>query len=539
MQLEKKLARILAKEIAYRSYRRYGTQGLPLGRMSQAGRREPSILWSNGLMAIIMSFSSIFMGALPLLRAGDLDSNLMFVISSSVMLFFEAIMTITIVTSFTSVFMSEQVMDLLSILPLTERVIFRTYFRTLLLYWGGLAPVFAFIPGAILGFVAASRGLVMLSLPILLIVVGLLILIFSYSLGIALGSYARKVKRKTFLRALSTIGWLATFAFFYSWNYIIGYIARSINTEVVLWASLIPFIGMLFSFKSNIALLISTIETVIILVIALRWASLRLKIVMGLIELAPIASVRVSAREEVEVKTLKFKVKPVPLQLIIKDLMLLGREPRRLANILYFIIIPFFMLLPSLIMKSGPDSDFFAGGVITILSILMLSTLPGAAVDILYYVEGKAAEALYYMPISRRNLALYKAIAVVPFSTLSSLTLGIMLAYIYRSALLGILIFLMTLISSPLMALFFSSITVRMLPESPSAWSEASISRGALAIIKIIVTIGIFSSAIIASIILIPLLGELALLVILLTYLVVTSVLGLLVYFNIPKNKPV
>ncbi len=539
MQLEKKLARILAKEIAYRSYRRYGTQGLPLGRMSQAGRREPSILWSNGLMAIIMSFSSIFMGALPLLRAGDLDSNLMFVISSSVMLFFEAIMTITIVTSFTSVFMSEQVMDLLSTLPLTERVIFRTYFRTLLLYWGGLAPVFAFIPGAILGFVAASRGLVMLSLPILLIVVGLLILIFSYSLGIALGSYARKVKRRAFLRALSTMGWLATFAFFYSWNYISGYIVRSINTEVVLWASLIPFIGMLFSFKSNIALLTSTIETVIILVIALRWASLRLKVVMGLIELAPIASVRVSAREEVEVKTLKFKVKPVPLQLIIKDLMLLGREPRRLASILYFIIIPFFMLLPSLIMKSGPDSDFFAGGVITILSILMLSTLPGAAVDILYYVEGKAAEALYYMPISRRNLALYKAIAVVPFSTLSSLTLGIMLAYIYRSALLGILIFLMTLISSPLMALFFSSITVRMLPESPSAWSEASISRGALAIIKIIVTIGIFSSAIIASIILIPLLGELALLVILLTYLVVTSVLGLLVYFNIPKNKPV
>jgi len=539
MQLERKLARILAKEIAYRSYRRYGTQGLPLGKMSQAGRREPSILRSNGLMAIIMSFWSIFMGVLPLLRAGDLDSNLLFVISSSVMLFFEAIMTITIVTSFTSVFMSEQVMDLLSTLPLTERVIFRTYFRTLLLYWGGLAPVFAFIPGAILGFVAASRGLVMLFLPILLIVVGLLILIFSYSLGIALGSYARKVKRRAFLRALSTMGWLATFAFFYSWNYISGYIVRSINTEVVLWASLIPFIGMLFSFKSNIALLTSTIETVIILVIALRWASLRLKVVMGLIELAPIASIRVSAREGVEVKTLKFKVKPVPLQLIIKDLVLLGREPRRLASILYFIIIPFFMLLPSLIMKSGPDSDFFAGGVITILSMVMLSTLPGATVDILYYVEGKAAEALYYMPISRRNLALYKAAAVVPFSALSSLALGIMLAYIYGSALLGILIFLMTLISSPLMALLFSSITVRMLPESPSAWSEASISRGALAIIKIVVFIGIFSSATIASIILIPLLGELALLVILLAYLAVASVLGLLAYFNIPKNKPV
>ncbi len=531
MQLEKELAKILAREVAYRSYRRYGTQGLLITR-----RVEPSVWRSNILMAIILSFISIFTGLVPLLGVGRLNPNVAFAFSSVIMIFFEALMAIFVVTSFTSVFMAERITESLSILPLTEKDVFKAYFRALLLYWGGLAPIFAFIPGAILGFVTTLYKHMTLVLPVLLCFAGFLIMLFSYSLGIALGSYARKVRKKVSLRALSTIGWLIVFAFFYSWNYIVRYILENITAETVMWVSLLPFVGIFFGYENSYMLLISTAETVIILAITLKWAIARLKVIIGLASITLITPAKLPVKEKVEVKAIKFKVKPAPLQFIIKDLTLLSRDPRRLANILYFVVIQILAILP--VLTSEPRKWSMVDTMVSALFIVMLSILPGITVDIIYYVEGESAKVLYYMPIFRRKLAFYKAMSAVPFALLSSLIISAIIAYISNNATLGVLIFFATLICSPFIALLFSSITMHMLPESPSAWSEASVSRRLLTIVKLVVFIGLIIIAIVSSFLLIPIFGEIAPLVVLLAYLAITSVAGTIAYLSIPKYKP-
>jgi len=471
-----RIAKNLTKEVTYRGFRGVAASAFtPVARPSGSkGRVNVSILKSNVLGAIFYSIIS-FSASIPLLAINyaKIPATDTFSVSLTVLVGFAFALSLMQVTPFTSTFIREGLVDLLRLLPLTDSQILKAYLTALFLYWGGLSLTFIFIPFFAVSTYVAIEG----ALPGTYLLLGIFAVVtalaFSYSLGMALGSYSYAVKRKASLRIMSTAAWLLSFMMMfllYRTSSAMIEAAKTLEPVLRTWGALIPFAGPLFSAVNPILTLGSVGESALLVVLAYVLARKRIsKVFLGGAEYAVAAKARPVKR--VKVSEAELRVSGLIGAMIRKDLKLLSREPRRLANMLFLVLLPIIMSVP---MGSGSFMTRYSTYMVLFISSF-LGAFSGLASEYVFYAEGAGALLLYHLPLRKYDVALAKAL------TCSIITLPISVAvvggftmYFTGSAALMSYGIAITAMLNLGFSLINSAVTMSMLPSTPSEWSEYS-----------------------------------------------------------------
>ena len=467
----RKLAQILAREVMYRS-RRTGYKSFSFLKRDKVG--APSALKSNALGAIFFSIISLTIIS-PLFYAAQGGANVenLFIELSVFLIMFEALMSLLLAISFTSTFINEKLVEALKILPLREKEILRAYVEALLLYWGGLSNIFTFLPGMLLAVYFSTLGYLPIIQPLLGIISGFLVLSMSYSIGIAIGTFSSLVKKRKTFRFISAIAWLLVFVLLYSGSSLLRFITPMIGEELSGWIALIPFIGLLAAHRNILEGLFSTIVSLMIIYCSYKIALSKLK---KLLTLEPkVSAIIPKAGFKVEKPAAKLSIKSrgFLVGFMVKDFKLLGREPRRLANVLYMLILPIMIFLPTLISKNPGEAPSF----LLVMPSIIFGFFSGTIVSLLFYIESSGARVLYMLPLTRRKLALVKAaeayLLALPGAAII-LALNLYLAVEISQAIANMLFVVLASLTT---SIAISSLTVWHLPEAPSDWTEASMSR--------------------------------------------------------------
>ena len=459
------LAYILAKEISYRSRRKW-KRGTLINR-----EVKPSIIHSNILLIIILTFFSIPLAAM-LALAPQKEVENAYLSGSTAIIGFSGIFTLMITVSFTATFTSEQIIEMLHLLPLSEEKLTKTYFKALLFYWGGLSiftPVIPLLASSIYRIIRNElpplNALTLLSS----FVTAVLTIFF---IGISLGTYATRIRRNIVMRVLSTFGWLAVFLIWILVQRLmnIGFIRDVLGgtLEKNRWIALIPYFGPLLWYRYPLISTISFILSVLLMGATVRIA---LKSFRKIIFPQPTISVETHVSE--------IKVRPIAYSYLLKDLRLLSREPRRLATILYNLILPFLLFLNPF----QRNSLFMITLSSCITGVIVSSTIPK-----IYYVEGSSAPFLYVLPLTRRKLAAIKTIPLIPFSIVASIILGVGTFIFTQNIWFSLYALILETAVSLTLAYSLSNIMALMLPETPSQWTEATISNIEISLITLALT---------------------------------------------------
>ncbi len=508
-----RIAKNLTKEVTYRGFRGVAASAFtPVAKPSSGKERvRVSIAKSNVLGAIFYSIVS-FSASLPLLalREVRVPATDVFSVSLTVLIGFAFALSLMQVTPFTSTFIREGLVDLLRLLPLTDSQILKAYFTALILYWGGLSLAFIFIPFFAVSTYVAVEG----ALPGTYLLLGLFAavttLTFSYSLGMALGSYSYAVRRRASLRVMSTLAWLLSFMMMfllYRASSIMIEAAKALEPALRAWGALIPFVGPLFSAANPILMLGSVGESALLVTVAYVLARRRVsKVFLGGVEYVVVAKAQPSRR--VGVGEAGLRVGGLIGAMIRKDFKLLSREPRRLAGMLFLVLLPVIMSVP---VGSGSLMTRYSTYMVLFVSSF-LGAFSGLASDHVFYAEGAGALLLYHLPIRRYDVALAKALTCSLITLPISVTVvGGLAAYFTGDALLtacGVAIAVMLNLG---FSFINSAITMSMLPSTPSEWSEYSFrasmgARFARGAVKLVVT-GVGAGVPLVMVLLAPFMG--------------------------------
>lgn len=471
-----RIARNLTKEVTYRGFRGVAASAFtPVARPSKGkGRVSVSIVRSNVFGAIFYSIVS-FSASIPLLATNyeKIPATDAFSVSLTVLVGFAFALSLMQVTPFTSTFIREGLVDLLRLLPLTDSQILKAYLTALILYWGGLSLTFIFVPFLIVATYVTVEGI----LPGTHLLLGLYAVVatltFSYSLGIALGSYSYAVRRKASLRVMSTAAWLLSFMMMfllYRASSIMIEAAKTLEPVLRTWGALVPFVGPLFS-AANPALMLGSVgESTLLVTLAYVLARRRVsKVFLGGVEYAVAAKAQPVRRAKVSEAGLR--VSGLIGAMIRKDFKLLSREPRRLANMLFLVLLPVIMSVP---MGSGSLMTRYSTFMVLFISSF-LGAFSGLASEYVFYAEGAGALLLYHLPLRKYDIALAKAL------TCSLITLPISAAvvsglavYFTGDVVLAAYGVAVTVMLNLGFSFINSAITMSMLPDTPSEWSEYS-----------------------------------------------------------------
>ena len=495
-----RMAKNLTREVTYRGFRGASASSFtPVAKPSGKGKVSVSIIKSNVLGAVFYSIVSLSAG-IPLLAVSKVGVPItdVFSISLTVLVGFAFALSLMQVTPFTSTFIREGLVDLLRLLPLTDSQILKAYLAALTLYWGGLSLTFIFIPFFIISILAVVEG----TLPGTYLLLGLFaaaaVFAFSYSLGIALGSYSYAVRRRASLRLMSTVAWLLSFMMMfilYRASSIMAEAAKSLEPVLRTWGALIPFVGPLFSVANPALMLGSVGESVLLAVVAYILARRRIsKVFLGGIEYSVAAGAGPARR--VVVSEVGLRIRGLIGAMIHKDIKLLSREPRRLANMLFLVLLPIIMSVPlgsgSLMTKHATYLVFFMAS--------FLGAFSGLASDHIFYAEGSGALVLYYLPVRKYDVALAKGLACslitlpISIATVCGLTI-----YFTGDLLLAAIATVVTVMLNLGFSLISSAVTMSMLPGTPSEWSEYSFRtsmgtrffRGVVKLVVVAVGVGV------------------------------------------------
>jgi len=468
-----RIAKNLTREVAYRGFRGISVPSFtPVAKTSDKGRVSVSIIESNVLGALFYSIVS-FSAGITLLAASEVGASVtdVFSISLTVLVSFAFAISLIQVASFTSTFIREGMIDLLRLLPLTDSQILKTYLAALILYWGGLSLTFIFIPFLIISTLTVVWG----TLPGMYLLLGLFavaaVFAFSYSLGIALGSYSYAVRRRASLRLMSTVAWLLSFMMMfilYRVSSIMPEAAKSLEPVLRTWGVLVPFVGPLFSVANLVPMFCSIGESVLLTLAAYILARRRIsKVFLGGIEYSIAAGA--GPMRKVVVSEVRFRIRGLIGAMIYKDIKLLSREPRRLANILFLVLLPIIMAVP---LGSSP---LITEHVTYLVLASLLGAFSGLASDYIFYAEGSGALVLYYLPVKKYDVALAKGLAcsliTLPISV--AIACGLTLYFTGDLMLAAIATVVMVMLNLGF-SFINSAITMSMLPEAPSEWSEYS-----------------------------------------------------------------
>ncbi len=477
----KKLASILSQEVFYRSSRR---EGAARGFLFFAGKRKgktfspPSIVKSNIYSAIFNSLLSLII-CFPFLFVTPAGMTHLCLIVFSGLIIFGAFIYIITTASFTATFVSERLAELLYLFPIDEQTATKVYVYSLLFYGGGLASIFLYLPAALLMlYLAFTRGFSPI-LPVLGLIAGVLAILFCFLVGIAVGSYAEYIKRRGFLRVLSTALWLIIFLAFYGSYHFVHSLAPHLQSFIK-YLPFIPFIGLLAAPMDLRAFLISGSMTVVLLAGAGLLAISKVKV---LLRLTPAPSLP-AARTPAPPAKIALTIRTPITSFVHKDLHLLVREPRRLANILLFFILPI-VIFGYQVFSHKPSSVDIFGLALAVGLSAMAGALGGLSVENLFFVEKEQAKVLYFTPMSRREVSLAKALACSILSLVMAPVIFAILYLMSADASLSLAAVFLMMVVCFSFALLESSIIVEGLPRTPSSWSEFSLPKGKMLVVRI------------------------------------------------------
>jgi len=459
-----KLARYLANEVAYRGFREQSLPFLGIRGRGSRGFSGVSVIKSNILSSILFSLVSISASAVV-----ALGNPVAYAVSATILAGVSIAMALMYVTPFTSTVIREGIIDLLRTLPITPSQVLKTYLTALMLYWGGLSVTFFYIPYLVVStyyVLVGTLGIQELLLALLAFTTSLL---FSYLLGIALGTYSYVVRRRAVLRYVTAIAWALTFLIVYLMFSITSHITTLIKSSthlgmLELVGPYIPFVGPLFSYLVSPQLLtLSVIESLAIVVATYFVGRGRLASVIlhG-------AEYRVPTKV-VKAPVTSVKPKPYLLGIVRKDLKVLLREPRRLGSMIVMMVFPlvigFTMFSKEPILSSALITSF-------------VGAFSGLSVEYLYYAEGSGAQLLYLLPIRKRDVAISKSLATSVITSPISLAIAttfslLKVGNVVTSLALGTSAAALSLGYS----LINSALIINSVPKEPSYWNELTFRR--------------------------------------------------------------
>lgn len=473
---ERKLAYLLAKEVSYRVSKKYrsGRRGSFLG----SSRPQPSVLRSNAVPAIMYLFLSTFFSLPLFFLTGTYSLDIIYVSIMAFVLFIGSLMALFHSVTFTSTFINEKIVSFLLLLPFDERRLVKTYFLSSFLYWGGLAVFLTLAPPILMGLYSAVMGNLSPIIPFLGLIAGFLTYSMVFLLGIGLGSYSQLVKKHGFLRFFSTIMWLATFFSLYFLNQIFKmfFLPLASSTGIVAY---IPIFGILVAYAHPLKSLVSLTLSMLLLFISYKFAISRISLLFSLtpFKLPTIPFLELEREAEI-------KIRGGFLGLILKDIKLLSREPRRLANLLYPVILVFIWIVfrPTSLGRGGMLPQF-------LLAFANLAGfMVGTITDVLYFIEGEYARIYYFLPLSKKKIALSKTGIPIILSFLTGISIFTITFKATGSIEIAVQAFLLSTFSGVSLSIMCSAFTIRNLPETPSAWTEAMEGRTTIILLKIILT---------------------------------------------------
>ncbi len=482
------LAKYLANEVAYRGFREQGS--IPfMPRSRTSGRFRVSVLKANILGGVL--FSMVSLSASAIIPTGNLYG---YALSTTVLTGVAIAMALMYIIPFTSTVLREGIIDLLRLLPLSPKEVLKTYLLSMILYWGGLAITFIYVPYLIVSTYFVIIGKLGVVPYLLAILAAAATLTFSFLLGIALGTYSYLVKRRALFRYVSAIAWASVFLITYLMFSITSYISKLVvNTGGSLGVlnivgPYVPFVGPLYTYLVNPVLIpLSIIETLVITLATYFIAKGRLSKVF-------IYGGEYVVPTKVTIRKAPLVVSPKPplLSMVRKDLKLLSREPRRLASVIILIIFP----LVITVMGGFTKLPILSATLVT----CFVGAFSGLGVEHLYYVEGEGALVLYTLPIRKRDVVLTKSLATSLITAPIAFTVSLAYSLIKTSNPLISLVF--AIIASTLSisyALINSVLMASLIPKEPSYWNEMTfrrslglrIVRSALALIAVAASMAI------------------------------------------------
>jgi len=468
------LARILAKESAYRSARQ--RESIRSWRLWRGGR---SVIEANLIPAILYTvISSIFgFGIVVVSSNPSVSFPLLFGVVGAM----ELMIALFAVATSTSIMTSQGLLEPLSYRPVEESTLREAVMAASLIYWGVGTSVLVVIPASIILSIKLTTPYPVAAGTAM----ALTLLLLAYGAGVFVASLAPSVRTNPRLRFLATLAWIFLLLVGYLPSFlstILGGTSQVTFPDLGLLTELIPpfNFGTLAAGNLSPMAMTSCVITLAMSLVILRFSSNRLW--MSLIQGPAISSgaVRpsVGARPGWTVRGHR-----TVLGLSTKDLKLLVRSPQRLAT---FIAYPVLFILPILIsflqLLGKPLGAFLLTLRIVVTAVFpSMGALLGVLSEQFYYIEGEGARDLYRLPLTKRELALSKALS----SFLALLPAGLIL-FALVSYFWGIpqgLIVLVLLETNVVASLTInSSSTVSSLPREPSAWSERSIGTKRMAI---------------------------------------------------------
>lgn len=495
------LARILAKESAYRAARQRESI-----KTWSFWRGSGSIVKANLLPAIGCTFTSLMLGLFIMIYS--LSSPVSFPLLFGLMGAVELVVALLAIATSTSIMTSQGLLEPLGYRPVEESTLREAVMAASLVYWGVGTSVLLVIPASIMlsimrmtpyPFVAGTA-------------MALTLLLLAYGAGIFVASLAPSVHTDPRLRFLATLAWIFLL--------LIGYLPSFVNmifsltshvppTDLGLLPELVPpfnFGTLAYGNLSPIALTSCAITMVFSLVF-LRFSSNRLW--MSLIQ-GPTTSTHAVRPSPRAGPKWTVRSNQALLGLSIKDMKLLVRSPQRLAT---FIIYPVLFVLPLLLslyqLQGSPPT--ISSFILRLVSAIVpsMGTLLGLLSEQFFYVEGEGARDLYRLPLTKRRLALSKALSTFLALLPVGLVVCVTVSYIWGIS-QGATILLLLEINTVSSLIISSAAIVYSLPKESSDWSERSIGTRQAAI-RVLLFIGsIVLAGFFAVVAIITPVGELA-----------------------------
>ena len=266
------------------------------------------------------------------------------------------------------------------------------------------------------------------------------------------------------MRAASVAGWVLTLLLFFLtyYSYTIALtVTEGLAPFLARWGYLIPFVGLAFA-DAPLKAAASLTVTLALLLPSIRVAVTRVSAILRGAEAASALTAGGGSAEAV--------VRGRLAALVIKDLKLLTREPRLFANAVMMTALPILMML--ILSMRGSGSGLVSATTSPAIASV-LGVFSSLAVDTLYFVESSGARALYYLPITRAEIAVSKALAAM---AITAPAVGVAAAAVsaYSGAPPGLVLANvgLAIAAGAGFTLINSAIMASWVPREPSEWGE-------------------------------------------------------------------
>lgn len=475
MRIWLRVAYILAREAAYRAQRRLeGGRSLTL--------LSGSIFRVNMFGIVAWTIVSIMVMAPILIRIYPITPSIfigILILEFTIGIFISLVIMINNLNTL----QTDRLIDMIRHLPIRENDV-RLSLIGVSLYWGIIPLPFLVIPSSLIATYITGE--------IHYIISGLLTSIFmlslSVGLGFLLGGIGGRISRSLPGRIFSTILWLIVLGS--------GVLFSIFGTDIyenIYGMDLDPSINNIYYLLPMTAFTYIFMDPLISIPMASIWIFSGLTVLkIGIDRFWESLNIVYGAPAH---RGLGRGLMSILMDIgVWREILMLSRSPRMLANIIYLLLFP--IVIP-LIFGSGslPLINCSLG----IPLVIILASLSSPATYILYVLEGEGARYLYQLPISRGDIIRSKAYTVSILSTPVSIFYMIYVSMLcgFSRGFMAMAAYLITILSSSLLSSYLDS---RLLPSEPSIWTPQTFSNLTKIIHSFIIVLIYFSLAFVGAI---------------------------------------